>query len=79
MIASSAALAISDVPHAKQQSFLVELMLVSVEIDGDLGCVLGRGLESADERDLLDATQICGRKLEFYLDFFWRRHCGSMC
>src|SRR5882762_6160970 len=69
--------AVSDVAHPQHQPVLAELVLVGVEIDRDLGRALGRRLEGANERDFLEAWQACGRKLELYLDFLWRRHNAS--
>src|SRR5262249_59386403 len=69
--------AIADAADPQHQSFLVELAVVGIEIDGKFRCTLGRFFERAKPWNFRKARQICRWNLEFQLDFLGNWHGAS--
>src|SRR5262249_27760947 len=69
--------AIADAADPQHQSFLVELAVVGIEIDGEFRCTLGRFFERAKPWNFRKARQICRWNLEFQLDFLGDWHGTS--
>jgi len=70
--------AAADAAHAQSQTLFVQLMLIGIEVDGNLGRAPGRALDRPDERDFLETRQARRRKPKLDLDFLWRRHGTSV-
>src|SRR5262249_148145 len=69
--------AIADAADPQHQSFLVELAVVGIEIDGKFRCTLGRFFELAKPWNFRKARQICRWNLEFQLEFLKNWHGAS--
>jgi len=66
--------AVAAAAHPQHHAVLVELLLVGIEIDRDLGRAFGAPFFPAEQRNLLETRKTCQGQLEFYFDFLGGWH-----